>query len=104
MLIRHITLARRLAAWIWDHPKYDLLPEFADKETAMSKIFIIVLFRARDDVLNQKLVQTIKNTRKMYVSGTSWDGQPAARIAISNWQVDPEADGQMVESILDGLV
>lgn len=104
MLIRQITLARRLAAWIWDHPKYDLLPEFADKEAALSKTFMIVLFRAKDDALNQRLVQTIKDTRKMYVSGTSWDGQPAARIAISNWRVDPEADGQLVESILDSLV
>lgn len=101
MLIRQIRLARRLAAWIWDHPKYELLPISVDREAALSKIFMIVLFRAKDAAVNQSLVQVIKDTGRMYVSGTSWDRQPATRIAVSNWQVDVESDGEAAEAILE---
>lgn len=104
MLMRQIQLARRIAGWIWDHPKYDLLPTAATKEVALSKVFMIVLFRAKNTEVNEKLVKSIKDTRKIYVSGTSWDGQPAARVAISNWQVNPDADAEIVESILETVV
>lgn len=104
MLVRQIELARRLAAWIWDHPKYDLLPQSERKESALAKVFMIVLFRAKDSAVNQRLVKSIKETRKIYVSGTSWDDQPAARIAVSNWQVAPDTDAEVVEAILDSVV
>ncbi|KAJ9657052.1 hypothetical protein H2198_004544 [Neophaeococcomyces mojaviensis] len=104
MLIRQITLARRFAGWIWEHDKYELLPTSTSKEEAISRTFVIVLFRARDEQVNVQLVQKIKESGKIYVSGTVWDGKPAARIAISNWQVDVEVDGLVTEQVLDSLV
>ncbi|KAK5946619.1 hypothetical protein PMZ80_000762 [Knufia obscura] len=104
MLIRQVGLARRLAAWIYEHEKYELLPARLGKDEALAKTFIIVLFRAKEDAVNEKLVKMIKNSGKMYVSGTSWDGKPAARIAISNWRVDVEADGTIVEEVLESVL
>lgn len=104
MLIRQIKLARRVAGWIWEHPKYDLLPMAETKDAALAKVFMIVLFRAKNAEVNQNLVKSIKDTRKIYVSGTSWDGQPASRIAVSNWRVDVDNDSEVIESILDSMV
>lgn len=103
MLLRQIGLARRVAAWIWDHEDYELLPSETNKEVAISKTFIIVLFRAKDEVKNQQLVQKIKDSRKIYVSGTSWDGKSAARIAISNWRVDVDNDFAAIQEVLESV-
>lgn len=104
MLIRQITLARHLASRIADHEQLELLPAGVDKETAISKTYMIVLFRAKNDSVNGRLVQAIKDTRRIYVSGTSWDGKPAARIAISNWRVDVEADEKVVMEVLQNVL
>lgn len=61
---------------------------------------MVVLFRATDDTLNKELVQRINATRKIFVTGTKWDGQPAARFAVSNWQVDVERDLALIKSVL----
>lgn len=104
MLIRQIDLARRAAAWIWDRDEYEVLPRMGTKEEMLSKIFIIVLFRAKDDVINRKLVQRIKDSGKIYVSGTQWDGKPAARIAVSNWRVNAEEDVKVIEEVLQAVL
>jgi len=104
MLIRQIGLARRLAAWIFDHEGYELLPARLGKDEALAKTFIIVLFRAKEDAVNEKLVQRIKESGKVYVSGTSWDGKAATRIAISNWRVDPDADIKVVQGVLEDVL
>ena len=104
MLIKQISLARRVADWIYDRDGYELLPAKTGKEVALAKIFIIVLFRAKDDAVNEKLVQKIKDSGKIYVSGTSWDGKPAARLAVSNWRVDVEPDTKVVIEVLDSMV
>ncbi len=65
---------------------------------------IIVLFRARDDNLNELLVQKINDTRKMYVSGTRWEGKAACRIAVSTWKVEVERDLQLVKEVLEGAL
>lgn len=104
MLIRQIGLARRLAAWIYEHESYELLPARLGKDEALAKTFIIVLFRAKDDAVNEKLVQRIKESGKVYVSGTSWGDKSATRIAISNWRVNPKADVKVVQGVLDNVL
>ena len=106
MLKRQLIFARKVAAYIFDHPAFELLPKdvFTSKSEINQDVFIIVLFRATDRALNKVLVQKINASKKMYVSGTVWDGGPASRIAVSNWQVDPNRDLEVVKSVLEGLL
>ena len=102
-LLRQIRLARRVAEWLFDHPAYDLLPAGEAKEVMLAKTFMIVLFRAKDDAKGKHLVEKINTTGRIYVTGTSWDGEPAARIAVSNWQVDVERDSQRIFKVLEAV-
>ncbi|RMZ83301.1 hypothetical protein DV738_g1166, partial [Chaetothyriales sp. CBS 135597] len=101
MLQRQISLARRVVRWLWNDDRYEVLPKEAVLAQAVARTFIVVLFRAKDDALNSSLAKTINGTGKMYVSGTAWQGQAAVRIAVSNWQVDVEQDGRLIEEVLD---
>jgi hypothetical protein len=97
-LLGNVTaLSRQLAAFLRDSEHYDLLPEDG---AGLDEVFMIVLFRAKDPELNDQLVQKINETRQMYVSGTSWKGEKAVRVAISNWMVDVANDFKVVTSIL----
>ncbi|PGH29183.1 hypothetical protein GX50_08069 [[Emmonsia] crescens] len=100
MLERQIRLARSVVGWLFEHPAYAVLPHNPEKESLLQDTFMIVLFRAKDEDLNRVLVNKINATSKMYVSGTSWDGKPACRIAISNWRVNEEQDLEMITSVL----
>ena len=100
MLERQIRLSRRIAAFISASQDYVLLPEGNREEY----IYIIVLFRARDDKINAELVQRINATRKIYVSGTQWSGSPAARFAVANWMVDVDADLKVIKEVLQAAV
>ncbi|KAF4984375.1 hypothetical protein FDECE_17097 [Fusarium decemcellulare] len=90
-------LCRQVAAFLRDSEHYELLP---DDGANLDEIFMIVLFRAKDTKLNDELVQKINGTRHMYVSGTSWKGEKAVRMAVSNWMVDVPKDFKVVTSIL----
>ena len=106
MLQRQIIFARGVAAYIFEHPAFELLPKviFTSKSRINQDIFVIVLFKAKDRALNDVLVQKINASNKMYVSGTVWEEAPASRIAVSNWQVDPSRDLEVVKSVLNGLL
>ncbi|KAL4768782.1 pyridoxal phosphate-dependent transferase [Aspergillus nidulans var. acristatus] len=96
-----IRLARKIAAWLYDHPKYNVLPEVNNKDELLHKTYMVVLFSAKDDNLNRQLAAKIDETRKIYVSGTSWQHRPACRIAISNWRVQADRDFSIVKEVLD---
>ncbi|KAJ5380720.1 uncharacterized protein N7496_003148 [Penicillium cataractarum] len=100
MLQRQIRLARGIYDWIYDHPEYTPLPVTSSKSDLLDQTFMSVLFRATDDNLNRELSKKINDTSRMFVSGTSWDGAPATRIAISNWRVDVERDLKLVTGVL----
>ncbi|KAH6609633.1 glutamate decarboxylase [Trichoderma cornu-damae] len=93
-------LSRRLAVFLRESPHYELLP---DEDGDVEEIFIIVLFRAKDEKLNDDLVARINATRQLYVSGTSWKGGKAVRVAVSNWRVDVERDFKVVTAILNDV-
>lgn len=100
LVTQMVRLSRKLAAFLRDSEDYELLPS----ETAdLDEVFIIVLFRAKKEALNGRLVEEINSTRQMYVSGTSWRGEKAVRIAVSNWKVDVERDFRVVTSILTAV-
>lgn len=99
MLQRQVTLARKVATYIRDHDAFELLPK--GLQNPIDNVFIIVIFRAIDTSLNRQLVSKINVTRKIFVSGTTWDGGPASRFAIANWQVDVERDFAKICGVLD---
>lgn len=100
MLERQIRLARAIYDWIFEHPAYIALPQTASKIELLDQTFMSVLFRAKDDASNLELAKKISGTGRMFASGTSWEGAPACRIAISNWRVDVERDIALVSSVL----
>ena len=103
MLERQIHLARAIARLLLGNGAYELLPKPQSNVTVeerLSDIYMIVLFRAKDDSLNIELVRRMNATRKLYVSGTQWDGKPAARFAVANWQVDVERDLAIIRQVL----
>ncbi|KAJ6567573.1 pyridoxal phosphate-dependent transferase [Mycena vulgaris] len=97
LLERQIELARSIVAFILVSDSYDLLP----RNTDLTRVYIIVLFRARSATLNAQLVSRLNASGVMYVSGTQWDGAPAVRIAVSTWRVDVERDSARVISQLE---
>lgn len=97
LLANMTQLSRHVAAYLRDSPHYELLPS---EDDALEEVFICVLFKAKSAELNNELVQKINETRQMFVSGTSWKGEKAVRIAVSNWRVDVERDGRVICEIL----
>lgn len=104
MLTRQIGLARKVADWVFDHPDFDILPAGDDKEKMLAKTFMIVLFRTKDISKDEGLVKKINAQGRIYVTGTRWDDRPAARIAVSNWQVDVARDSQRIFEGLQSVV
>ncbi|KAL4895099.1 pyridoxal phosphate-dependent transferase [Aspergillus ambiguus] len=103
VLERQIRLARMVAAWLFDHPAYNVLPESLSKEQLSEQTYMSVLFSAKEDELNKYLAKNINDTAKMFVSGTSWQGRSACRIAISNWRVNEVRDFAIITAVLDAI-
>lgn len=107
MLQKQIHLARLVASFLSSNPEhFELLP-IQPRETheeRIQNIFIIVLFRVRDARLNQELVQRINAINKIYVSGTVWEGMPATRMAVANWQVEVKRDFEIIKVVLDQVI
>ncbi|EOO03540.1 putative pyridoxal-dependent decarboxylase protein [Phaeoacremonium minimum UCRPA7] len=82
MFARMVLMARGVAEFIRDSEYYDWLPE---PTANLNEVQIIVFFRAKNDALNDVLVQKINDTRKMYVSGTQWQGKKACRLATCSF-------------------
>jgi glutamate/tyrosine decarboxylase-like PLP-dependent enzyme len=105
MLERQVNLSRGIAEFLLDADDFVLLPKFErSRAEILSNIFIIVLFKAKDEGLNKELVQRIKATRRIYVSGTAWNGLPACRFAVSNWMADIEKDLPVIKEVLTEVV
>lgn len=106
MLKRQIRFARAVAAYLFDHAHFELLPKdvFSDRASIDKNVYIIVLFKAKNEALNNTLVERINASSKMFVSGTMWDNCPASRIAVSNWQVDPHRDLHVVRTVLEKVL
>jgi hypothetical protein len=105
MLARQIRFARAVAKFTLKHPDFELLPQFPESdEDKIRHTYIIVLFRAKDNALNRELARMINATGRVYVSGTTWAGNPAIRIAASNWRVDEKRDFSIASGVLEEVV
>jgi glutamate/tyrosine decarboxylase-like PLP-dependent enzyme len=52
-----------------------------------------VLFRFADDADTQAVLASVQASGEAFMSGTTWDGRPAIRISVSNWQTtDADVD------------
>ena len=100
MIERQVQLARAIARFIRSSPDFELLPEGMQEDA----VYIIVLFRAKDQKVNTELVQRINSTRRIYVSGTQWNSRPAARFAVASWMVDVERDIKLIKEVLQAVV
>jgi glutamate/tyrosine decarboxylase-like PLP-dependent enzyme len=99
MFARQVRLARAVSRFLKSSDDYELLPS-SSKEEHLENTHIVVIFRARDEKKNAELVKNINATRKIYVSGTKWEGKPACRIAVSTWKVEVERDLRLVMDVL----
>jgi glutamate/tyrosine decarboxylase-like PLP-dependent enzyme len=107
MFARQVRLARAVSNFLDSNEGYELLArgsthkhEKSKEEEQFENTHIITLFRAKDDKVNGELVKRINSTRKMYVSGTKWEGKPACRIAVSTWKVNVEMDLKLISEVL----
>jgi len=109
MFIRQIQLARKVALFLHKHEQFDLLPSpispsQISEEELINQVYIVVLFRAKNEKINERLVKRVNGLRKIYVSGTKWEGKPACRIAVSTWKVDVERDFGRVRGVLEEIL
>ncbi|KAK0752332.1 pyridoxal phosphate-dependent transferase, partial [Schizothecium vesticola] len=100
MVARMATLARGIAQFVRDSDEYVWLP---DETASLEDTFIIVLFKAKNEALNEVLVDRINDTGRIFVSGTKWNGEKAVRIAVSNWRVNVEEDLVVVKEVLTSV-
>jgi hypothetical protein len=49
-----------------------------------------VLFRFGDDAATQRVLAAVQASGEAWMSGTVWDGRPAIRISVSNWQTSDD--------------
>lgn len=104
MLKRQVGLARRVTRWLLQDDRFDVLPGGAADDDILAKTFIVVLFRVRNEKKRVDFVKRVNATGRIYLSGTVWEDNPAARIAVSNWQVDVEKDAKIIEDVFDQVV
>lgn len=106
MVRRLVIHARQIALFIYRHPAYELLPlEEGSEAEVINRVFMVVLFRSKDQWQNQLLRERINDTGRMYVTATVWDGVPAVRCAVGNWRAGPDKKGSegwgVVEEVLE---
>ena len=111
MFARQVRLARAVSDFLDLSDGYELLAQRPHSNGHVPKVrrsfqdtHIIVLFRAKDDKVNNGLVSKINSSRKIYVSGTKWNGNPACRIAVSTSRVDVERDLTLIRGVLEGAL
>ncbi len=100
MFVRMGRFACRVVRFLRASAAYRCLPS---EDGEIGETYVVVLFRAVDDELNDDLVQSINATRTMNVTGTSWQGQKACRLAVSSWRVDLERDFPVVKHVLTSV-
>ncbi|KAK0107244.1 hypothetical protein ONS95_003945 [Cadophora gregata] len=104
MFARQVRLARGVSKFLSDSENFELLATGANTNGEFDNVHIIVLFRATDESANADLVKRINATKKIYVSGTKWDGKPACRIAVSTCRVEVERDLNLVKEVLEEVL
>jgi glutamate/tyrosine decarboxylase-like PLP-dependent enzyme len=93
---RSCALARRAAAQLAAHDGVELLNEVVLNQ-------VLVRFRAAGgdhDAHTRAVVQRVQRDGTCWLSGTTWRGQAAVRISVSNWSTDEDDVDRSVRAIL----
>jgi glutamate/tyrosine decarboxylase-like PLP-dependent enzyme len=93
---RSCALARRAADQLAAHDDVELLNQVVLNQ-------VLVRFRAADgdhDGHTRRVVQRVQRDGTCWLSGTTWRGQAAMRISVSNWSTDEHDVDQSVRAIL----
>ena len=93
---RCCALARRAADQLAAHDDVELLNQVVLNQ-------VLVRFRAADgdhDGHTRRVVQRVQRDGTCWLSGTTWRGQAAMRISVSNWSTDEHDVDQSVRAIL----
>jgi glutamate/tyrosine decarboxylase-like PLP-dependent enzyme len=81
---RCCTQARRLAAQLAELPGVDVLNDVVLNQ---------VLFRFETDEQTDAALAAVQASGEVWLSGTTWNGNKAIRVSVSNWQTgDDETD------------
>lgn len=85
----------------------DMINNMSEYEILSPVKLNIVLFKAKiiqKSEENQKLLQEINATGKIFITSTIYNNNPALRIAVCNWQTDSQLDLPAVyEALTDGI-
>jgi glutamate/tyrosine decarboxylase-like PLP-dependent enzyme len=93
---RCCALARNAAEQLAAHDGVELLNEVVLNQ-------VLVRFRAADgdhDGHTRRVVQRVQRDGTCWLSGTTWRGEAAMRISVSNWSTDQDDVNQSVRAIL----
>jgi len=93
---RSCALARRAADQLATHDGVELLNQVVLNQ-------VLVRFRAADgdhDGHTRRVVRRVQRDGTCWLSGTTWRGQAAMRISVSNWSTDEHDIDQSVRAIL----
>lgn len=122
---RNCAFANAVASWIKDPStgakSYTLINEIPPSTSTSNRLvpLNIVLFRARENTSfppsiadsAAKLVKAINDTRRIFVTVTSWEGLGAVRIAVSNWRtakgwerVEESEEFREMVDVLEGVM
>lgn len=111
MIVRsNIEFARRITEWLQSSSDWDVLLPLGNPNF---KVMNIVLFApssgCRDPSLRgangaSECVLRIKATRRVYVTGTAWQGRSAIRLAVSNWSTTIQRDFPIVTEVLQSVM
>ena len=108
---RNIAFARTVAAFLRSHQAYDVLLPTAEEAPAFRQMNIVCFApsaRAPSRFLGKDgaaaLIRAINGTRRVYVTGTTWRGRAAVRLAVSNWQTELERDWPVVRQVLNEVM
>jgi glutamate/tyrosine decarboxylase-like PLP-dependent enzyme len=104
MIERCIDNARSLAVWVDTQPGVELMNAARQR----SHPFNIVCFRYTDshrsddelNDLNRRAVNAIQSDGRVFVSGTTWNGQAAIRAAFVNWSTSAE-DVRVLQQVIE---
>ncbi|TPX55279.1 hypothetical protein PhCBS80983_g05458 [Powellomyces hirtus] len=98
---RTCDFAAQLGAWIRQSQQYELL----QPPCLNTVLFRVVEVNGEevDPEMAKRVLQHVNATRKVFFSGTVWQGKPAIRAAIANWRTNVEDDLQIVaQSLTEG--
>lgn len=113
IITRNCNFASNLADWLLDTTPsgggsyYQLLNHTPTSPRSVP--LNIILFRARpttrlSDSSAPSLVAAINANRQIYVSGTTWDGAPAVRMAVSNWRTGVKEGRDEILEVVKGVL